>query len=45
MEVADKWQNRRNRRNSASYKTSGVADDANFSNEGNHSYTTRVDNK
>ena len=39
MEVADKWQNRRNRRDSANYKTSSVANDT------NHSYTTRVDNK
>ena len=37
--IADKWQNRRNRRDSANYKTSSVANDT------NHSYTTRVDNK
>lgn len=36
MEIADKWQNRYNRRGSANYKTNTVADDA------NHSYNSRV---
>ena len=39
MEIADKWQNRKNRRGSANYKANSVANDA------DHSYTTQVDNK
>lgn len=37
MEIADKWQNRRQRRESANYKSNSVANDRNAS------YTTHVE--